>query len=102
MGRVAPTATSLVKSIFLLVSVAYQAPVNRVGQASFEASDGFFVAIPACAFGQVVGPAGAVALDLGDGRGAQAAVELAVPGRGRVGDVRRTSPEDTTIGAVPM
>ena len=66
----------------LLVGVADQAPVDHVGQPPLKAAQGFFVALPVGSFAHVVGAARAVALELGDGHGVQAAVELAVPGAG--------------------
>ena len=63
-------------------AVAEQLAVDDVGQPSFQAAQGFFVALPAGSFALVVGPAGSVVADLGDGHGVQAAVELPVSGAG--------------------
>jgi hypothetical protein len=43
-----------------------QVAVDGVGQPSFQAAQGFFVALPGGAFALVVGPTGGVAADLGD------------------------------------
>ena len=83
------------------MSVADKAAVDGVGQAPLETSQRFPVAFAGGSFAVVVGAAGGVMADLGDGHDVQAIVELAVPGAGE-SRWRTTSPEDTSIGAVPM
>src|SRR4051812_43304481 len=56
--------------------------VDGVGEASFEAAQGFSVALAGCSLSSVVGPSWSVSADLGDGHGVQAAVELAVASTG--------------------
>lgn len=77
--------------------VAAECAVDRVGQSPFEAAHGLFVALPRGALSPVVGTAWPVVPDLADGHDVQAAVELAAPGAGRT-----VSPEETSIGAVPV
>ena len=86
--------------LHVVVSVADKAAVDGVGQAPLETSQRFPVAFAGGSFAVVVGAAGGVMADLGDGHDVQAIVELAVPARDR--RWRTTSPEDTSIGAVPV
>lgn len=57
--------------------------VDDVGQASFEASQRFFVILPGRAFGLLVGLARGISADLGDGDDVQGVVQLSVAGPGQ-------------------
>ena len=54
--------------------------MHQVGEAPFQTPHGFVVSFALGSFPQVVGPAGGVLADLGDGHDVQAEVELAIAG----------------------
>jgi hypothetical protein len=63
--------------------VADQLSVHDVGQAAFQAAHGFVVIFAFGSFPQVIGPAGGVVADLGEGHDVQAEIELAIAGAGK-------------------
>ena len=63
--------------------VADQLSVHDVGQAAFQAAHGFVVIFAFGSFPQVVGPAGGIVADLGDGHDVQAEIELAIASAGK-------------------
>jgi hypothetical protein len=52
--------------------------VRDVGRAAFQAAHGFVVNFAFGSFPQVVGPAGGIVADLGDGHDVEAEIELAI------------------------
>ena len=63
--------------------VADQLSVHEVGQAAFQAAHGFVVIFAFGSFPQVIGPAGGIVADLGEGHDVQAEIELAIAGAGK-------------------
>ena len=63
--------------------VADQLSVHDVGQAAFQAAHGFVVIFAFGSFPQVVGPAGGIVADLGDGHDVEAEIELAIASAGK-------------------
>jgi hypothetical protein len=64
----------------LCVCVMDQPSIHQVGEAPFQTPHGFVVTFALGSFPEVVGPAGGVLADLGDGHYVQAEVELAIAG----------------------
>jgi hypothetical protein len=62
---------------------ADQLSVHDVGQAAFQAAHGFVVIFAFGSFPQVVGPAGGIVADLGDGHDVEAEIELAIASAGK-------------------
>ena len=80
--------------------VGDQLSVHEVGQAAFQAAHGCVVIFAFGSFPQVIGPAGGIVADLGEGHDVQAEIEWRSPAR--ESRWRTTWPEDTSMGAVPV
>jgi hypothetical protein len=64
------------------LGITQELSVDHVGQPSLQTPQRFFAIFPGGAFAQLIVPARAVALDLADGHGVQATVQLTVPSPG--------------------
>jgi hypothetical protein len=74
--------------------------VDQVGEASFEAAQGFSVGLALGAFAQVVGAAFGVGADLGDGIVYSARFSRRLPER--LSRCRLVRPEEAGMGAEPL